>query len=61
MLTGVLDNIVSNLQDALDATIIGRTDDKKTSKNADFSIVSSTMIPVKEDVLKKVLNALAIV
>lgn len=57
----VLDNTVTNLQDALDATIIGETDDKKASKNADFSIASSTMIPVKENVLKKVPNALTIV
>ena len=57
----VLDNTVTNLQDALDATIIGETDDKKAADSADFSIASSTMIPVKENVVKKVPNALTIV
>ena len=57
----VLDNTVSNLQDALDATVIGEIDDKKAANDADFSIASSTMIPVKENVIKKVPNALTIV
>ena len=57
----VLDNTVANLQDALNATIIGETDDKKAADSADFSIASSTMVPVKENVLKKVPNALTII
>ena len=57
----VLKNTVDNLQDALNATVIGEKDDKTAAKNADFSIASSTMIPVKENVLKKVPNALTIV
>lgn len=57
----VLDNTVNNLQDCLNATIIGESDDKKASKSADFSIASSTMIPVKENILKKVPDALTIV
>ena len=57
----VLNNTVSNLQDALDATVIGEIDDKKAANDADFSIASSTMIPVKENILKKVPNALTIV
>ena len=57
----VLKNTTDNLQDALDATIIAEKDDKVAAKNADFSIASSTMIPVKENVLRKVPNALTIV
>jgi hypothetical protein len=57
----VLDNTVDNLQNCLDATIIGEIDDKTAASNADFSIASSTMIPVKENVLRKVPNALTIV
>ena len=57
----VLKNTVSNLQDALNATIIAEKDDKAAADSADFSIASSTMIPVKESILKKVPNALTIV
>jgi len=57
----VLKNTVDNLQDELNATIIAESDDKAASSAADFSIASSTMIPVKENVLKKVPNALTIV
>ncbi|MDO5824240.1 5,10-methenyltetrahydromethanopterin hydrogenase cofactor biosynthesis protein HmdC [Methanobrevibacter sp.] len=57
----VLDNTVNNLQDELNATIIPESDDKVASSQADFSIASSTMIPVKENILKKVPNALTIV
>lgn len=57
----VLKNTVNNLQDALDATIIGKKDDKVAAKNADFSIASSTMIPVKNNILKKVPDALPII
>ena len=57
----VLDNTVNNLQDELNATIIGVSDDKTAAKDADFSIASSTMIPVKENILKNVPNALTIV
>lgn len=57
----VLDNTVNNLQDCLNATIIGESDDKKAYESADFSIASSTMIPVKENILKKVPDALTIV
>lgn len=49
----VLKNTVDNLQSALDATIIAESDDKAAAASADFSIASSTMIPVKENVLKK--------
>ena len=57
----VLKNTVDNLQDALNATVISEKDDRVAAKDADFSIASSTMIPVKENVLKKVPNALTIV
>ena len=57
----VLKNTVDNLQSALDATIIAEKDDKVAADGADFSIASSTMIPVKESILKKVPNALTIV
>ena len=57
----VLKNTVDNLQDALNATVIPEKDDRIAAKDADFSIASSTMIPVKENVLKKVPNALTIV
>ena len=57
----VLDNTVDNLQNCLDVTIIGESDDKTAASQADFSIASSTMIPVKENVLRKVPNALTIV
>ena len=52
---------VDNLQDELNATIITAKDDVSASKEADFSIVSSTMIPIKNNILKKVPNALPIV
>ena len=52
---------VNNLQDELNATVIGVSDDKTAAKDADFSIASSTMIPVKENILKNVPNALTIV
>ncbi len=57
----VLDNTVSNLQNCLDATVIGEVDDKEAAGKANFSIASSTMIPIKENVLRKVPNALTIV
>ena len=57
----MLKNTVDNLQNALNATIIAESDDKVAAKSADFSVASSTMIPVKENVLKKVPNALTIV
>ncbi|MEE0934741.1 MAG: FeGP cofactor biosynthesis family protein [Methanobrevibacter sp.] len=57
----VLDNTVNNLQDELNATIIAESDDKVAAAQADFSIASSTMIPIKENILKKVPNALTIV
>ena len=57
----VLNNTVNNLQDELNATIISSTDDKSAANSADFSIASSTMIPVKESILKSVPNALTIV
>lgn len=52
---------VNNLQEALNATIIPAQDDISAAKEADFSIASSTMIPVKNNILKKVPNALTIV
>ena len=57
----VLDNTVSNLQDCLNATVIGESDDKLAASQADFSIASSTMIPIKNNVLRKVPNALPLV
>jgi 5,10-methenyltetrahydromethanopterin hydrogenase cofactor biosynthesis protein HmdC len=57
----VLKNTVDNLQNCLDVTIVGESDDNKAANQADFSIASSTMIPVKENVLRKVPNALTIV
>ena len=57
----VLRNTVDNLQKCLDVTIIGEADDKTAANQADFSIASSTMIPVKDNVLRKVPNALTIV
>ena len=57
----VVDNTVDNLQGVLNATVTGESDDKVASSNADFSIASSTMIPVKENILKRVPNALSIV
>lgn len=57
----VLRNTVDNLQEALNATIIAEKDDKIASKNADCSIVSSTMISVRNNVLRKIPNALTIV
>ena len=57
----VLKNTVDNLQDALNATIIAESDDRVAAKSANFSIASSTMIPVRDNVLKKVPNALTIV
>ena len=52
---------VNNLQEELNATIIPAEDDVSASKESDFSIASSTMIPVKNNILKKVPNALNIV
>ena len=52
---------VNNLQEALNATIIPAEDDVSAASEADFSIASSTMIPVKNNILKKVPNALTIV
>ena len=57
----VLDNTVNNLQGTLDATIIAETDDKAAAAQADFSIASTTMVPIKENILRKVPNALTIV
>ena len=57
----VLDNTVENLQGCLDITVTGEIDDKVAADQADFSIASSTMIPVRENVLRKVPNALTIV
>ena len=57
----VLDNTVNNLQEALNATIIAESDDKQAASQADFSIASSTMIPIKESILKNVPDALTIV
>ena len=57
----VLKNTVDNLQDALNVNIIAEKDDKVAVASADFSIASSTMIPVKNNILKKVPNALTIV
>ncbi len=57
----VLDNTINNLQDALNATVIPAEDDISAAKDADYSIASSTMIPVKESILKSVPNALTIV
>ena len=57
----VLKNTVDNLQGALDATVISESDDRVAAKNADFSIASSTMIPVRDSILKNVPNALTIV
>ena len=45
----------------MDSTVIAEKDDKIAAGNADFSIASSTMIPVKESILRKVPNALTIV
>ena len=52
---------VNNLQEELNATIIPAEDDVSASKESDFSIASSTMIPVKNNILKKVPDALTIV
>ena len=57
----VLKNTVDNLQGSLDATVISESDDRVAAKNADFSIASSTMIPVRDSILKNVPNALTIV
>ena len=57
----VLRNTVDNLQDVLNATVIAEKDDNAATKSADFSIASSTMVPIKENILKKVPNALTIV
>ena len=57
----VLKNTVDNLQGALDATVISESDDRVAAKNADFSIASSTTIPVRDSILKNVPNALTIV
>ena len=52
---------INNLQEELNATIIPAEDDVSASKEADSSIISSTMISVKNNVMKKVPNALTIV
>jgi hypothetical protein len=57
----VLKNTVNNLQDELNATIIAEPNDKVAASKSDFAIASSTMIPVKESILKNVPNALTIV
>lgn len=57
----VLDNTINNLQDELNATIIAESDDKVAASQSDFSIASTTMIPIKDNILKKVPNALTIV
>lgn len=57
----VLDNTINNLQGELNATIIAESDDKLAASKADFSIASTTMIPIKNNILKKVPNALPIV
>ncbi len=57
----VLDNTINNLQGELNATIIAESDDKLAANKADFSIASTTMIPIKNNILKKVPNALPIV
>ena len=57
----VLDNTINNLQDELNATIIAESDDKVAASQSDFSIASTTMIPIRDNILKKVPNALTIV
>lgn len=57
----VLDNTINNLQDELNATIIAESDDKVAASQSDFSIASTTMIPIKDNILKKVPNELTIV
>ena len=57
----VLKNTVNNLQDELNATIIAEPNDKAAASKSDFAIASSTMVPVKESILKNVPNALTIV
>ena len=57
----VLYNTINNLQDELNATIIAESDDKVAASQSDFSIASTTMIPIKDNILKKVPNALTIV
>ena len=57
----VLNNTINNLQETLTATIIPAENDISAANDADFSIASSTMIPVKDNILKNVPNALTIV
>lgn len=57
----VLKNTVDNLQDELNTTIIASEDDEKADKDSDYSIISTTMIPVKNNILKKVPDAFTIV
>lgn len=57
----VVDMTVSNLQEELKTTVIAGEDDKSAAGQADFSIASSTMIPVKENILKKVPGAMTLV
>ena len=57
----VLENTVDNLQNALNATVIAEKDDKIAADSADFSIASSTMIQVRENILRKVPDALTII
>ncbi len=52
---------LNNLQEELNATIVPDKDDVPALKVFDFSIASSTMIPVKNNILKKVPKALIIV
>lgn len=57
----VLNATIDNLQEELNATIIASDDDKTSSRQADSSIISTTMIPVKNNILKKVPNAITLV
>ncbi len=57
----VLNNTVNNLQGELNATIIAESNDELASSQAEFSIASTTMIPIKNNILKKIPNALPIV
>ena len=57
----VLDMTIDNLQGELKTNIVAASDDVSAARDADFSIASSTMIPVKNSILKKVPNAFTIV
>lgn len=52
---------VENLQDALDATIIPGDGDVNSAKQADSSIISSTVPGISNKILNKVPNAFNIV